>query len=62
MFGNYYNVPKKELAKRIKNIVKRFDMEKFQHQRIDTLSTGQYQSVFYIRHIIWKKLKIFAIR
>lgn len=43
MFGNYYNVPKKELAKRIKNIVKRFDMEKFQHQRIDTLSTGQYQ-------------------
>lgn len=43
MFGEYYSIPKKELDKRIKEIVKKFDMESFQHQKIDTLSTGQYQ-------------------
>lgn len=43
MFGEYYGINEKELEKRIDNIVKRFDMELFKHQRIDNLSTGQYQ-------------------
>lgn len=43
MCGEYYDIPKKELEKRIDEIIKRFDMEAFKHQRIDTLSTGQYQ-------------------
>ena len=43
MCGEYYDIPKKDLEKRIKEIIKRFDMETFSHQRIDTLSTGQYQ-------------------
>lgn len=43
MCGEYYDIPKKDLEKRIKEIIKRFDMETFSHQKIDTLSTGQYQ-------------------
>ena len=43
MCGEYYDIPKKDLEKRINEIIKRFDMESFKHQKIDTLSTGQYQ-------------------
>ena len=43
MCGEYYDIPKKDLEKRINEIIKRFDMETFKHQKIDTLSTGQYQ-------------------
>ena len=43
MFGEYYDIPKKKLDKRVKEIIDKFDMKSFQHQKIDTLSTGQYQ-------------------
>lgn len=43
MCGEYNDIPKEKLEQRITEIVKRFDMEQFKHQRIDTLSTGQYQ-------------------
>lgn len=43
MCGEYYDIQKKDLEKRINEIIKRFDMESFKHQKIDTLSTGQYQ-------------------
>lgn len=45
MCGNYYDVSKKDLDKRINDIVKRFDMEFFKNQRIGDLSTGQTQRV-----------------
>lgn len=32
-----------DLERRVNEIIKKFDMESFMHQRIDTLSTGQYQ-------------------
>lgn len=43
MCGEYYYIPKEQLEKRIDDIIKRFNMENFKHQRIETLSTGQYQ-------------------
>lgn len=43
MCGEYYDIPKEQLEKRIDDIIKRFNMENFKHQRIETLSTGQYQ-------------------
>ena len=43
MCGEYYGIPEEKLEKRIEEIIKRFDMSSFAHQRIDTLSTGQYQ-------------------
>lgn len=43
MCGEYYDIPKEQLEKRIADIIKRFNMENFKHQRIETLSTGQYQ-------------------
>lgn len=43
MCGEYYGIPKEQLEKRIDDIIKRFNMENFKHQRIETLSTGQYQ-------------------
>ena len=43
MCGEYYDIPKEQLEKRIDDIIKRFTMENFKHQRIETLSTGQYQ-------------------
>lgn len=43
MCGEYYDIPKEKLESRIDNIIKRFNMESFKHQRIETLSTGQYQ-------------------
>ena len=43
MCGEYYGIPEEKLEKRIEEIIKRFDMASFAYQRIDTLSTGQYQ-------------------
>ena len=43
MCGEYYGISKNKLEKRVKEIIKKFDMESFKHQRIETLSTGQYQ-------------------
>lgn len=52
MCGEYYEVPKEELEKRIKEIIKKFDMESFQHQKIENLSTGQYQRTSIARCLV----------
>ena len=52
MCGEFYNVDKKTLYKRIDEIIKRFDMKKFKNQRIDTLSTGQTQRVGIARCLV----------
>lgn len=52
MCGEYYGVENNLLDKRIKDIVERFDMESFMHQRIEKLSTGQYQRVSIARCLI----------
>lgn len=43
MCGEYYGIFGEDLERRVNEIIKKFDMESFMHQRIDTLSTGQYQ-------------------
>lgn len=50
--GEYYGVEKGLLEKRIKEIMKRFDMDSFIHQRIENLSTGQYQRVSIARCLV----------
>ena len=52
MCGEYYGMENSIIDDEIKKIVKRFDMEKFQHQRIDTLSTGQYQRTSIARCLV----------
>lgn len=52
MTGSYYEVDKKTLEKRIKTIVKKFNMESFLHQKIATLSTGQYQRTSIARCLV----------
>lgn len=52
MCGEYYGVSKKILEKRIDEIVNRFDMESFLHQKIENLSTGQYQRVSIARCLV----------
>lgn len=52
MTGSYYEVDKKTLEKRIKAIVKKFNMESFLHQKIVTLSTGQYQRTSIARCLV----------
>ena len=52
MCGEYYGIEKKTLEKKIKEIVKKFDMESFMHQKIDTLSTGQYQRTSISRCVV----------
>lgn len=52
MCGEYYGVEKDILEKRIQMIVKRFQMEEFLYQRIDNLSTGQYQRVSIARCLV----------
>lgn len=52
MCGEYYGVSKVVLEKRIDNIIQRFDMDSFKHQRIDKLSTGQYQRVSIARCLV----------
>ena len=52
MCGKYYGVDKETMNKRINSIIKRFNMEKFQNQRIGTLSTGQTQRVGIARCLV----------
>lgn len=52
MCGEYYGVEKKILDKRIEEIIKRFDMKDFIHQKIENLSTGQYQRVSIARCLV----------
>lgn len=52
MCGSYYGVSKKELPKKIKEISKRFSLDPFLHQKISTLSTGQYQRVSIARCLV----------
>ena len=52
MCAEYYDVPKEQIEKRIREIEKRFDLTNFIHQRIDKLSTGQMQRVSIARCVI----------
>lgn len=52
MCGEYYGLSGKPLRSRIDSIIKKFDMESFKHQRIDTLSTGQYQRTSISRCVV----------
>ncbi len=52
MCGAYYQVPQQELEQIIQNIIKRFNMETFAHQRIENLSTGQYQRTCIARCLV----------
>ena len=52
MCGEYYGLKGQELERSIKTIISKFDMKSFAHQRIDTLSTGQYQRTSIARCLI----------
>ena len=52
MCGDYYGLDKETIEKRIKEISKRFSMDKFLNQRISDLSTGQGQRVGIARCIV----------
>ena len=52
MCGEYYGVDKELLEKRIEEIIERFDMKSFAHQKIENLSTGQYQRVSIARCLV----------
>lgn len=52
MCGEYYEVEEDVLKKRIEDIIERFDMKEFAHQRIENLSTGQYQRVSIARCLV----------
>lgn len=52
MCGEYYGVEKDILEERIQMIVKRFQMKEFLYQRIENLSTGQYQRVSIARCLV----------
>jgi sodium transport system ATP-binding protein len=52
MCADFYKVDKKEASNRIDDIVKRFSMQKFKNQRIETLSTGQTQRVGIARCLV----------
>ena len=52
MCGEYYEVPSKVLERRIKDITNKFDMTTFLHQKIENLSTGQYQRTSIARCLI----------
>lgn len=52
MCGKYYGVETDLLSKRIDEIIERFDMKEFMHQKIENLSTGQYQRVSIARCLV----------
>ena len=52
MCGEYYGIEKDVLERRIKEIIDRFDMSSFAYQRIENLSTGQYQRVSIARCLV----------
>lgn len=52
MCGEYYGIEKSLLNSRIEEIIDRFDMSSFAYQRIENLSTGQYQRVSIARCLV----------
>ena len=52
MCASYYEMDKSIVDKRIKEVVKRFDMNSFKDQRIGSLSTGQTQRVGVARCVL----------
>lgn len=52
MCGEYYGIEKDVLNSRIEEIIDRFDMRSFAYQRIENLSTGQYQRVSIARCLV----------
>lgn len=52
MCGEYYQVPKSKLEQIIQDIIKRFNMENFAYQKIENLSTGQYQRTCIARCLV----------
>lgn len=52
MCGRYYDIEKNELESRIREIIKRFNMQGFINQRIGTLSSGQMQKVNVARCLV----------
>ncbi len=52
MCGEYYDIPASVVEQRIKEISNELDLDKFLHQRIGNLSTGQTQRVGIARCII----------
>ena len=52
MCGEYYDVEKDTLDKRIDSIIDRFDMSFFKNQKISDLSTGQAQRVGIARCLV----------
>ena len=52
MCGHYYEVPQIKLEERINNIIEKFDMKSFMHQKIENLSTGQYQRTSIARCLV----------
>lgn len=52
MCGEYYEVDKEVLNRRIAEIIERFDMKDFAYQKIENLSTGQYQRVSIARCLV----------
>ena len=52
MCGEYYGIDKSTLESRIEEIIDRFDMRGFMHQKIENLSTGQYQRVSIARCLV----------
>ena len=52
MTASYYGLSKKEYQEKIEKISDKFNMSSFLHQRIGTLSTGQYQRTSISRCLI----------
>ncbi len=52
MCAEYYGVSKDQADKRIGEVIKRFGMESFKYQKIETLSTGQYQRTSISRCVV----------
>ena len=52
MCGQYYEVSSNVLEKRIEEIIEKFDMKAFMHQKIENLSTGQYQRTSIARCLV----------
>ena len=52
MTGEYYDMDKRLVDDRIKELTNRFDMKEFLYQRIESLSTGQTQKVAISRCLI----------
>ena len=52
MCGQYYEVSSNVLEKRIEEIIEKFDMKSFMHQKIENLSTGQYQRTSIARCLV----------